>query len=61
MENKKFYEAFYKYLKVEKNYSENTIISYSKDLKMFDSYLSDFNLSPLKVDKNDIKIFISNL
>ena len=57
MNNKDIFEKFYAYLIVEKNYSENTVISYNKDLKAFNEYLSDFNISILKVEKNDIKIY----
>jgi len=36
-------EKFINYLKVERKYSDNTIISYANDLKNFNIYLTEFN------------------
>jgi integrase/recombinase XerC len=56
-----YYEEFYRYLVVEKNYSDPTILSYKNDLKAFEEYLKDFSLSVLTVQQLDLKIYISNL
>jgi integrase/recombinase XerC len=56
-----YYEEFYRYLVVEKNYSEATILSYRNDLKAFEEYLKDFSINVLKVEHQDLKIYISNL
>lgn len=56
-----YYEEFYHYLIVEKNYSDATIISYKNDLKALEEYLKDFSLSVLKVEHHDLKIYVSNL
>ena len=48
-------EKFYNYISSEKGYSENTLASYSNDLKLFTNYLEEnnkFNWS--KVDQKDI-------
>mgnify|MGYP003888508251 CR=1 FL=1 len=51
MNNKDIFEKFYAYLIVEKNYSENTVISYKKDLKAFNEYFSVNQPGyPIKVD-----------
>ncbi len=59
--NNKLYNSFFNYLKIEKNYSDNTIISYKNDLRFFESFLSDFNLKIEEVEKKDIQIYVSNL
>lgn len=53
---------FLKYLKIEKNYSNYTIINYGKDLKVFLKFLKQENIDDFnKVDYNIIRKFLENL
>lgn len=52
-------ELFLEYLKEEKNYSDNTIISYKHDLNEFVSYFKDLDISVIKY--NDIKDYMMYL
>ena len=38
IENKEFVDDFSDYLRIDKNYSENTVESYMRDLKYFLTY-----------------------
>lgn len=53
---------FLKYLKVQKNYSNLTILNYGKDLKLFNIFISDLNIKDLKkVDYKIIREYLSYL
>lgn len=51
-------QNFKEYLEVEKGLSENSIYSYSYDLKKFNHYLEKFEKGFLDVDHEDIQNFI---
>ncbi len=55
----KYIDDFLDNLKIVKNYSDLTIISYKKDLLEFLSYLKESDI--IKVTKNDIKSYLSYL
>ena len=56
--NEKYIEEFEDYLRFEKKYSENTILSYKRDLKKTNDYLKkDFT----KLNKKDIQNYIQKL
>lgn len=46
----KYIEDFIKYLKVQKNYSPNTILNYKKDLEEYYDFLNDSNYSFKEMD-----------
>ncbi len=48
---------FLNYLRVQKNYSINTISSYERDLHVFRDYLSKEGLSYLDLDYSDVRLF----
>ncbi len=50
-----YINKFINYLKYEKNYSENTLISYTKDLTMFVNF---FNKDILLLEYNDIRNYL---
>ncbi len=50
---------FIAFLKVEKNYSSNTVISYKKDLSQFQNYLENRGIPTL--DKNSLSNFLAFL
>ncbi len=50
---------FISFLKLEKNYSSNTITSYRKDLSQFQSYLENRNIQ--NIDKNCLSNFLAFL
>lgn len=56
-------EKFILYLKVERNYSENTIVSYKSDLEQFENFLKahDSELNFENADRNSIRHFLGNL
>ena len=49
----KYIEEFLKYIKLNKNYSENTVISYKDDIVEFYNVVGDniININELKVEK----------
>lgn len=56
------YQAYLLYLKVEKKYSSNTLISYQKDLEQFKTYLSEEQLSDLSIITNqDLNNYVTTL
>lgn len=57
--NKKYIIKFIDYLENERNYSKNTIISYSNDLKEFISIYDKRNVLELKY--KDIKLYLTKL
>lgn len=58
---KKYIEEFLKYLKYEKNYSENTIINYDVDLKEYEEFLNKTNKNILNVNFKDIRLYLEKL
>ena len=57
-ENKEILK-FKRFLKVEKGLSQNSIYSYSYDLKKFNEFLHSANKSILSADSEDVKRFLS--
>ena len=55
--NMDFINQYEDYLKIDKKYSKNTLMSYLNDLKKFDTYI---NKSILNVSKQDILNFIEH-
>lgn len=50
---------FLRYLTVEKNYSDKTILSYNNDLNIFINFLHKKNINDLnEIDKNVIRLFM---
>ena len=58
IENKEFVDDFSDYLRIDKNYSENTVESYMRDLKYFLTY-TDKEI--LNITKKDIDNYILHL
>ncbi|MBW1997911.1 MAG: site-specific tyrosine recombinase XerD [Deltaproteobacteria bacterium] len=54
-------DQFIQYLKLERGLSENTVISYSRDLLRFCRYLEERKLSPLRVKQEDVMDYVSSL
>ena len=59
-------EKFIQYLRVEKNYSSHTEISYLEDLTQFEEFIigekgGDNAFDPLLVDSDDIRVWMSHL
>lgn len=59
-------EKFIQYLRVEKNYSSHTEISYLDDLTQFEEFITGRNrenntFDPVHVDSDDIRIWMSHL
>lgn len=52
---------FVRYLKLERNYSQNTIDAYVHDLRYLMHYLSGRGLSPLEVKLDDLENFAASL
>ncbi|MFW5808675.1 MAG: site-specific tyrosine recombinase XerD [Spirochaetota bacterium] len=59
MEEIKEITRFKRFLKVEKGLSQNSIYSYSYDLKKFNDFLADSKKTILTADTEDIKKFLS--
>lgn len=49
---------FVDYIEFVRNFSDNTILSYSRDLKIFSEYLKDNELDYLNLNRRDIERFI---
>ncbi len=58
IENKEFIDDFSNYLRIDKNYSSNTVESYMRDLKYFLSYVDK---EILNITKRDIDNYILHL
>ena len=56
-------DAFLKYLRFERNYSEKTIVSYGIDLKEFGDFLREKDLGEdlTKVDAGDVRSWMVDL
>lgn len=55
-------EKFIEYLEYEKGYSKKTIISYEKDLELFNNYLKENNIKNIcNIDYNTIRKYLSYL
>ncbi len=59
MEEIKEITRFKRFLKVEKGLSQNSIYSYSYDLKKFNDFLADSQKTILTADTEDVKKFLS--
>lgn len=59
MEEIKEIKNFKRFLKVEKGLSQNSIYSYSYDLKKFNEFLENSNKTILNADTEDIKRFLT--
>ena len=57
----KYLDDYLKYLKIEKNYSSRTIISYKKDIDEYISYITINNLDILSIKYKDIHPFLKGL
>ena len=57
----KYLEDYLKYLRYQKNYSEETIDSYEEDLVEFFEFLDKNNLEVLKVKYENIRVFLKGL
>lgn len=55
------HENFLNYLKKELNFSNNTIVSYQRDLNSFFSYLDSEGIDYLKIDRNQIRDYLKYL
>ena len=58
IENKEYVLDFENYLKVDKNYSENTIESYIRDIRFFLEYI---NKNIEDIDKKDIDKYVLHI
>ncbi len=57
-----FLKEYLTYLKLEKNLSENTLLSYRNDLSIFISFLSNYNISdPSEISSDKITAFFKTL
>ena len=57
----KYLEEYLKYLRYQKNYSEDTINSYEEDLYEFFYFLDNKNIDVLKVKYENIRDFLKQL
>lgn len=57
----KEFNLFYNYLKIEKGYSDNTIINYTIDINEYNNYLKDNYLSFNNINYNDLKPYLMML
>ncbi len=56
--NKDYIKEYEDYLRIDKKYSNNTIMSYMNDLNKFDSFLNNKDIT--KIDKTTIRLFIES-
>ena len=54
----RYLEEYLKYLKYERNYSEETINSYEEDLVEFFDFLNRENLDLLTIRYEDVRFFL---
>jgi integrase/recombinase XerC len=54
-------EEFLKYIEIEKNYSDNTIISYKKDLEEYEEYLKEKKTNIKDTDYKFIRSYLTYL
>ena len=58
----KLIQRFIEYLEYEKGYSKKTIISYEKDLELFNTYLKENKITSINnIDYNTIRKYLGNL
>ena len=57
MINEDYITDYLNYLKIDRKYEKNTLMSYENDLKKFNKYLN--NKSIVKVEKKDIINFLN--
>ena len=57
----RYLEEFLKYLKYQRNYSNDTINSYEEDIVEFIYFLDEESLNLLKVNYDDIRFFLMHL
>ena len=56
-----YLDDFSRILKIERNYSNNTISSYLSDLKSFNNFLEKHEISFKKLNNKHTKLFFRNL
>ena len=56
-----YLDDFSRILKIERNYSNNTISSYLSDLKSFNNFLEENEISFKKLNNKHTKLFFRNL
>ncbi|MEG1506802.1 MAG: tyrosine recombinase [Bacilli bacterium] len=54
-------DKYYLYLKKELNYSDQTIKSYSSDLRAFCEYLNENNINYLKINREEVRDYLKFL
>ena len=54
-------KLFLEFLQKDKKLSNNTLQSYKRDISQYESYINEENLQYLKVTKEDIKKYLTNL
>lgn len=52
---------FLEHLKYERNYSENTIMNYEKELKKYNQYLIEHNINYQKITREEIRTYLKYL
>ena len=49
---------FLRYLSIEKNYSDKTLLSYNNDLSKYIEFLKKYDINDItKINKNDVRAF----
>jgi integrase/recombinase XerC len=62
MDSKDWVKEFFRYLKVERAYSEETLIAYSRDIESFFAFLKETGDSDfVKVDYRDVRVYLAYL
>lgn len=57
----KVFEEFFEFIKYERGYSENTLLSYQNEITRFEEFLNTFQLTINTITTKDLKLYISNL
>ena len=59
--NEKLLEEFINHLAVERGLSKNTCLAYQNDLSKFSDFLNSNKLLIIKIDKSDIRLYLSQM
>ncbi|MFC1566798.1 tyrosine recombinase XerC [bacterium] len=59
--HKKLLESYLDYLNVERNFSQNTVVSYKNDLGQFLSFLAENKISLQKLDRKSGRAYLAGL